>query len=127
MIDSIVQQLVRAWNAADGAGYAAPFAEDADFVTVYGFHAKGRGAIAAGHDGIFQGIYRGSNIRMNVEHVRELSPGVLLVHLRAHLSVPEGKMAGDHVAVPSLVLTRGAEGWQIAALHNTFVTPPPGS
>ena len=127
MIDSMVEQLVRAWNTADGSAYAAPFTEDADFVTVYGFHAKGRGAIAAGHDGIFQGIYRGSNIRMEVEHVRELSPDVLLVHLRAHLSVPEGKMAGEHVAVPSLVLTRGGDGWQIAALHNTFVTTPPAN
>jgi hypothetical protein len=35
------------------------------------------------------------------------------------LDVPQGLLAGRHVARFSLVLTRGAGGWEIAAFHNT--------
>lgn len=127
MIETIVRSMMEAWNAADGEAFAEPFAEDADFVTVFGLHARGRSNIAVNHDIIFKGIYAGSCIQYEVEQTRPLGDGVMLAHLRAHLHVPAGKMAGDHYATPSLVLTRRGECWEIAALHNTWVTPPPGS
>ena len=96
--ERVVGQLQTAWNAMDGAAFAAPFAEDADFVNILGEHFRGRERVAAGHVGIFQTIYAGST---------------------SILDVPQGLLAGRHVARFSMVLTRGPRGWEIAAFHNT--------
>jgi uncharacterized protein (TIGR02246 family) len=120
----LASRLESAWNGGDGAGFAAPCAEDADFVNVLGMHARGREAIAAGHEEIFHGIYVGSTVRYRVEHARLLRPDVGLVHLHASLTVPSGPMAGEHQARPSLVLTREGGEWRIASFHNTFIRDP---
>jgi uncharacterized protein (TIGR02246 family) len=121
----IVRELQDAWNAGDGTAFAAPFADDADFVNVYGMHARGRDVIAAGHEGIFRSVYAGSRVEYRVKSARRLREDVALVHLHAHLSIPAGPTAGEIDALPSLVLVRGdGGGWRIASFHNTFVREP---
>jgi len=108
----------------DGSGFAAPFAVDADFVNIRGEHFRGQAAIAAGHTAIFQTIYAGSTNRYTVEGARLLRSEVALVHVHAILEAPQGPLAGRHGARFSLVLTKGAGGWEIAAFHNTLEAPP---
>lgn len=117
--ERLVGVLQAAWNAMDGVAFAAPFAEDADFVNILGEHFRGRDKIAAGHVGIFQSIYAGSTVSMKLEQVRLLRPDVAVAHVHSNLDVPEGRLAGRHAARYSMVLTRGAGGWEIAAFHNT--------
>ena len=122
-IERIVAQLEAAWNAMDGNAFAAPFADDADFVNIRADHFQRRAAIAAGHTGIFQTIYAGSTNRYTVETARLLRPDVALVHVRALLNAPQGPLAGRHQARFSMVLTKETGGWQIASFHNTLEPP----
>lgn len=115
----IVARLEAGWNAMDGAAFAAPFAADADYVTIRGEHFRGRPTIAAGHDAIFRTIYAGSTNRLTIETARLLRADVALVHVSSRLDVPGGPLAGRHAARFSLVLTREESEWAIAALHNT--------
>jgi uncharacterized protein (TIGR02246 family) len=115
----VVRRLEAAWNAMDGAAFAADFGEDADFVNVRGEHVRGRAAIAAGHVAILATIYAGSTNTYTLEAARLLRPDVALAHVGAQLEVPGGPLAGRHAARFSLVLTREPGGWQIAAFHNT--------
>jgi uncharacterized protein (TIGR02246 family) len=124
-IESIVGQLEAAWNAMDGAAFAAPFAGDADFVTIRGEHFRGRSAIAAGHTAIFRTIYAGSRNQCVVEGARLVRRDVALVHVHSLLEVPHGPLVGRHAARFSLVLTKEPEGWEIAALHNTLEAAQP--
>jgi uncharacterized protein (TIGR02246 family) len=119
-LEGIVGQLEAAWNAQDGPAFAAPFARDADFVTIRGEHFSGRPAIAAGHAAIFRTVYAGSTNRLTIESARLLSPEVALVHVHALLDAPVGPLAGRHGARFSLVLTKEPGGWEIAAFHNTL-------
>ena len=48
-VEAVVTALETAWNAASGEQFAAQFTEDADFVTVFGYHDRGRDSIAANH------------------------------------------------------------------------------
>ncbi|MEO8078298.1 MAG: SgcJ/EcaC family oxidoreductase, partial [Acidobacteriota bacterium] len=80
-LDETVRTLEAAWNAGDGAAFAAPFAADADFVTIRAEHFRGRDAIAAGHAAIFRTIYAGSRNQYTVESVRQLAPTVALVRV----------------------------------------------
>lgn len=126
-LEAIVRGLQEAWNAGDGDAFARPFAEAADFVNIYGMHARGREAIAAGHRHIFGTVYRGSEIAYAVAGARLLRDDVALVHVNARLRLPAGAAgpaAGEVVALPSLVLTREGDGWRIQSFHNTVVGQP---
>jgi uncharacterized protein (TIGR02246 family) len=119
--EAIVKQLEDAWNAADGAAFAAPFAPDADFVNVRGELHTGEQAIAAGHQGIFVTIYAGSTVRYEVRQARELTDGVILAHIDAVLNVPTGPLAGEIKALVSIVLVGNGDEQRVAAFHNTVV------
>ncbi len=123
-IEGIVATLESAWNAGDGGRFGAPFAPDADFVTIRAEHFRGRDAIASGHAAIFRTIYAGSVNRYEIESARLLRPDVALVHVHATLDAPSGPLAGRHEARFSIVLTREGAGWQIASLHNMLAPPP---
>lgn len=123
-LETIVRQLEAAWNAMDGPGFAARFADDAEFVNIRGEYFRGRTAIAAGHTALFQGIYAGSTNHCAVEGARLLRPEVALVRVHSIVHVPQGPFAGRHAARFSLVLTKEGGTWQIAALHNTLEAPP---
>ena len=66
-IHDIVGRCEAASNAGDGAAWAAPFAEDADFVDILGAHHQGCLAIETGHRHIFATIYKGSRVQYRVE------------------------------------------------------------
>ena len=126
-IDAIVAGLEAAWNAGDGSTFGAPFAADADFVTIRAEHVRGREAIASGHAAIFRTIYAGSVNRFIIDSLRFLRPDVALVHVDAALNAPTGPLAGRHTAKFSAVLTRESGDWQITSFHNTLVPPTAGT
>jgi uncharacterized protein (TIGR02246 family) len=61
-----------AWNEGSGAKFASPFTAAADFVDIRGDHHRGAEPIAAGHDSIFQSIYRGNRMRYTLAKARRL-------------------------------------------------------
>ena len=115
--------LEAAWNAADGERFGAEFAEVTDFVNIRGEHLHGGTAlIAAGHQGIFDTIYRGSTNSIHVDRVREVAPGCLLVHATSTLDAPTGPLAGRHQAKMSALLVEQESTWRATAFHNTLIT-----
>ena len=123
-IHRVIAGLESAWNNADGEDYSLWFKEDAEFVNVYGTYERGRQRIADGHTAIFNSIYKDSTLRVSPLNVRPVSDEVAIVHLRAQLNVPSGKMAGEHESLPSMTLVRDEGSWRITAFHNTFVKEP---
>lgn len=123
ILSAIAAELARAWNAGDGAAFGAPFAEDADFVTVRGEHFRTRAVIARGHQAIFDSIYKGSSLQFQVAAVRALTPAVLVGHVRGTLQAPSGPMAGTQASLATLVLVERHGAWEIAAFHNLAVAP----
>ncbi len=119
----LIGRLEQAWNEADGRAFGEPFSADADFVDIRGEHHRGQEAIAAGHQAIFDSIYKCSSTNYDLVQARKLSDDVILAHATGVLRVPSGPLAGEHSAVQSLVLVRGDEGWKIAGFHNTLVSP----
>jgi uncharacterized protein (TIGR02246 family) len=120
---ALLEQLEVAWNAGDGQAFGRAYAAGASFVTVRGEHVVGRGAIAGGHQGIFDSIYRGSTNRMRLVSAETLADGVVLAVSAHTLDVPEGPLAGQHRATCTSVLTRTDEGaWLFTSSQNTLVT-----
>jgi uncharacterized protein (TIGR02246 family) len=122
IVEEIAHRLEAAWNAADGAAFAAPFTPDADFVNIRGDLHSGREAIGAGHQAIFDSIYAGSTLEYAALQARELDDGVILGHVRGMLNAPTGPLAGESQALATLVLVPEGEEHRVAAFHNTLVT-----
>ena len=118
----VMKRLEGAWNAADGAGFAEPFAVDADFVAIRGDLHTGRRAIAEGHQQIFDTIYAGSTVSLRVVQARELEGGPILAHVRGEIDAPAGPLAGRHAATASVVLVPRGDEYEITAFHNTLVS-----
>jgi len=119
----LLKQLEDGWNAGDGEAFGKAFTEDADFVAIRGDYHHGREAIAKGHEGIFNSIYKDSRASYGLLQARALTDGVVLAHARSDLSAPSGPLAGEHSSVSTLVLVHEEGGWKISGFHNTLVAP----
>lgn len=124
-IRKIVIAVKDGWNAGDGRAFAAPFAEDADYVIVNGMRIKGREIIAAGHQNIFDTIYKNSQIAATIESVRFLRDDVAVAHIEWHLKYRAGNEARESKSMNSMVMTRQGGRWVIAAFHNTPIGSAP--
>ena len=114
-------ELQDAWNTADGARYGGAFAEDSDFVTIRGEHFHSAAVIGAGHQGIFDTIYRGSTVKLELESAREVGTGVVVAVATSTLDAPAGPLQGRHRSRMTLVITEHNDRPVVAALHNTLM------
>jgi uncharacterized protein (TIGR02246 family) len=116
-----VKQMETGWNTKSGALFAKPFAEDADYVVINGNYIKGRAAIEAGHQRIFDTIFKDTKLTLNVKQIRFLRSDVAVVHVSGHRDGPTKELTQD--AVITMVMTKEKQGWTITAFQNTAVAP----
>jgi uncharacterized protein (TIGR02246 family) len=121
-IHDVVTRLENTWNAGDSVAYAALFAEDANFIHIFGGQLDGRTAIQESHRHIFATIYRGSQVRITAQNIRFVREDVAIVFNRAQLKFHEGQEARELETRPTMVVAKGGDGWQIVAFQNTRVS-----
>lgn len=68
------------WNAGSGEAFAAPFAEDADFIAFDGTRFRGRDEIARSHDPLFRTHMRGTRLVGDVIDLRFVALDVAVLH-----------------------------------------------
>jgi len=122
-LQRVVEQLETAWNNSDGVAFAAPFAEDADFVHILGGHFTGRESIERGHRTIFDTIYKGSKVKFEVEKIRPVGANVAIVFIFSTLKISKPGLPPVANARPTMVLQRQDDAWKIVTFQNTLVTP----
>lgn len=118
-IRQIVRQIEAGWNALDGKAFAAPFAENADYVVVNGMHIKGRNIIDQGHAQIFSTIYKDSRNSATVKSIRFLRPDVAVVHVEWNLAFKKGGEQIKNHAYSTMFMTKENGKWSVAAFQNT--------
>jgi uncharacterized protein (TIGR02246 family) len=94
-LQAILQLFEAAWNTYDSESIAALFAEDANFIQIFGGQWDGRTAIEAAHRVIFNTIYRGSHASLTLRNIRFVRPDVAVVFARAHVKFEENNDDGD--------------------------------
>jgi uncharacterized protein (TIGR02246 family) len=118
-----VEQIVKGWNMKSGAEFAKPFAEDSDYVVVNGMLIKGRAANAAGHQQIFDTIYKDTDIAATVEQIRLLRSDVAVIHVLAE-RFPKADKSQITKGRLTLVMVKNNDKWEIAAFQNTQIQMP---
>jgi uncharacterized protein (TIGR02246 family) len=107
IIQGILEQIETAWNRYDSVSLAAAFAEDANFIQIFGGQLDGRPAIEAAHRHIFATIYRGSHASFVLRSIRFLRPDVAVVFARAHVKFKEGNEATRNRNPPNVDRGKG--------------------
>ena len=123
-IRDIISNLQTAWNSGDGDAFAVPFAADSDYTVWNGHYFKGREANAAGHNHIFNTIYKGTTQKMTVRWLRFLSDDVAAVQCDG--GTVNGERDWPQVR-PLAVLSKRDGRWEIDIFQNTPIMPQPGS
>jgi uncharacterized protein (TIGR02246 family) len=121
-IRKLVLRMEEGWNKGSGRIFAEGFAEDADYVVVNGMRVKGRAAIDAGHQGIFDTIYKDSRITSTIQSIRFLRGDVAVAHVEWRVARRENDLPRESNAMSSMVITRGGGRWAVAAFHNTPIS-----
>ncbi len=124
-IQAILQQLETAWNAYDSATFAAVFAEDANFIHIFGGQLDGRTAIEAAHRLIFNTIYRGSSARFILRSIRFVRPDVAVVFAQQQVKSNPSNETYELETRPTLILAREQAKWQIVTFQNTRISEVP--
>jgi uncharacterized protein (TIGR02246 family) len=112
-------QMIDAWNEGDGAGFAVPFSETADFIAFEGTHLKGREAIAEFHQRLFDTDLKDTRLEGEVKFVRFVTPDLAVMHARCGTY-----LAGRETTTPSresmqiFVAVRRTGEWRVEALMN---------
>jgi uncharacterized protein (TIGR02246 family) len=126
-IQEILQQMDTAWNRYDSVSFAAVFAEDANFIHIFGGQLDGRTAIEAAHRNIFETIYKGSLASFVLRSIRFLRPDIAVVFARAHVKFTEGNEAREIETRPTLIVVKEQDKWQIVAFQNTKISEVPAA
>ena len=106
-------RLEAAWDGGDAEAFAAPFAEEAEFIHILGGGGTGRAAIRAGQVAPFRRIYAGS--RASYRPLRAMAVGadaaVVLLHQALRFRAVAGEQAIE--CRPSLIAERRPGGWAV--------------
>jgi len=116
-----VEQMSKGWNMKSGPEFAKPFADDSDYVVINGAHIKGRAGNAAGHQQIFDTIFKNSSLVLVVESIRYLFNEVAIVHVRSELRVDKADPATLGSGRITMVMKKIHTKWEIAAFQNTEI------
>ena len=123
-IHEIVKQLEAAWNTKDSEAFATPFAEDANFIHIFGGQLDGRRAIAGSHRAIFDTIYKDSHVSFSIRSIRFARADVAIVFSKAHLQVDETREIETR---PTMVVVKDRGEWSIVTFQNTKISEIPAA
>src|SRR5215831_18728348 len=113
VIQEILQQIERAWNHYDSVSLAAVFAEDANFIHIFGGQLDGRAAIEAAHQVIFDTLYKGSHAGFMLRSIRFLRPDVAVAFCRAQVKFTQNNEPREIETRPTLIVVKEQQKWQI--------------
>ena len=122
-IRAIVQKYMDARESQDARAVEALFTSDADQLVSSGEWRKGRSDVVRGT--LASSKNSGGKRTITVTSIRFLAPGVAMADGRYELA---GLAGGDSRKMwTTLVLTRGSDGWRIAAIRNMLPAPAASS
>ena len=129
-IETLVRNLVKAWNDADSKRYANRFADDGFFTNVFGMSYYGRKAFEERHAEVFKTFAKGSSLGLDIRKLYFIRPDVAITDVDSELIgyamlPPSIKVGADGVFRSKLLLVLVKENseWWISAYHNVAVTP----
>jgi uncharacterized protein (TIGR02246 family) len=125
-IRAILNELIDGWKSANGRAVAATFTEDGDLVAGDGTHKKGRVEIAQYMQMVFEKVFVGGRVSIEINSMRPLTNSVVLVHAKGGiLMAGERSVPPDRLGLQTFVVTKQNGRWLIASFQNTRILQSP--
>jgi uncharacterized protein (TIGR02246 family) len=123
-VRALYVKTMEGWNAGSGHAFAAPFAEESEFVAFDGTRLHGRADIARFHDPLFKTHLRGTQLVGDVTDILFLGGDVAVLHATGG-TVMRGKSAPapERNSIQTLGAVRRSNIWQLVAFQNTRAHP----
>jgi uncharacterized protein (TIGR02246 family) len=123
-VRAIPRMVVDAWARGDGAGVAAAFMDDVDFIAGDGRLVQGRDAIVPYFQEQFDGWLAGSRSVAEVVNVRFVRDDVAVVHTLGGIVFPgETEVQPNWVGIQTWIVVEDEGEWRATAYQNSRVSP----
>ena len=122
-IRNIVATMENGWNSRNGKLFATYFAPRHDYIVWSGMYLPNLtlDSNAMAHQGIFNSIYKSTDLELKLDKVRYVREDIAVVHVL-------GATYEHGAAVPALpeilitmVMEKLSHGWQIVSFHNSDI------
>ncbi|MEO6542201.1 MAG: SgcJ/EcaC family oxidoreductase [Ferruginibacter sp.] len=120
LIRNTVKTVETGWMEKSGEKYASSFAEVHDFIVWNGYYFPNstRQATAAGHQGLFNSIFKNLDIKLKVDKIKFVRPDIAMVHILGAM-YEKGKAIPENPGVIMTMLMEKIAGtWQIICFQN---------
>lgn len=126
----LVKNLEKNWNAHDVKAHVRPFADDAEFTTVFGHVKHGKKTIEEGFELVFSTVFKNSEIRVTDTSINFVRPDVASVHIKWNMTgatLSDGTPWKDRKGLLTWIVVNQNERWEILIAHNSELAEiPPG-
>ena len=120
LIRNVVKTVESGWMEKSGEKYASSFAEVHDFIVWNGYYFPNstRQATAAGHQGLFNSVFKNRDIKLKVDKIKFIRTDIALVHILGAM-YEKGKTIPENPGVIMTMLMEKKDGaWQIISFQN---------
>jgi uncharacterized protein (TIGR02246 family) len=125
-IEALIARFRDTWNQHDAHALAALFAEDADFTSWRGTHARGRKAVEELHAPLFtSAVFENSRQICRLRSLRFLKPDIAIADVDWEMTgaaTPEGAPRPPRKGLLDWAMVKTNGRWLIAVMHNTDFT-----
>ena len=123
-IHKIVEHFTNAWNQHAGKGSADHYAEDADFVNIFGTAFSGKKEIEERHVKIHETFLKGTLFEVTDLKIREVQPGIAMVQVHWKVSgvqKPGAPAQETMKGVFTHAFIKNNDQWEITSTQNTLI------
>jgi|SRR5450432_442733 uncharacterized protein (TIGR02246 family) len=120
-IQTLLDNMAKAWNMHDAAAFSIGFSEDADFTNVVGMSAHGRDSIEKFHKKPFATWFKNSSLKITEKKIRYITGDITEVDVWWEMTgaqAPDGKNIPLRKGLINLVMMRSGDKWLILIMHN---------
>lgn len=119
-IRNIVTSMQTGWNAKDGKTFASGFAKVHDYIVVNGMYlsAISQEMNAANHQGIFNSIYKTTDLQLKTDKISFVNPNLALVYVMGATYQQGAALPENPAVMISMVIEKKNNEWKIISFHN---------
>ena len=126
----LIDRIVESFNTRNAPAFASLFADDAEFVTIFGNRMRGRDAISAGHKMVFDTLLAGTLMTATGVDVMPLDDEVVMMHAtwtRERLPEATPTTLPPGSGIFTFVARKTANDWKLVGATNVQNARPPGA
>lgn len=122
-IRDIVRTMEEAWNTKSGQKFSTCFAPVHDYIVWNGLYFKKQTKEnnARAHQGIFDSIYKTTDVRLMVENLQLIREDLVLAHVLGATYEHNTPVPDNPKVIISMLLEKKNNEWQIISFHNSDI------